>query len=671
MKLNKFDIDVVFAYAIAVVLQVLFFIDYAVLTKIYKPSVMVLLTIIVFYLILKLKAINTNTFNKSLIFFTITTLGIFLIQVGLVVGFNNDLYNWALFTNGLYGAVEFGNIIPDGLNYRESLWKDCFASTYFNGVLSATFNENTLGFAVVNLYYLLIFIFFSVYSFLNKFVSRKVAILSALMGLSSPLFLHVLTNYFFSQLVGYLLLFMAANAYAYKINESSPSNYVIWPILPWVMLIFLSYPAGFLPYVVALFFMCVFSRFFYYKSFDLKLLLQTVKEFIVVILIVSLINYEYLAAFASRVTVVAGIKAGWPLPLLSIFNFFGLPDLGNIMVKRPYYLFFSSLAYVIFFFVCIRSNFKLKMLHAIFVVLYLIYFTLMIYGVDEYGYQIWKGASYIIFPIGMLLLAITIDKIKINVYLCLIITILSFLSFCVQINNNSKSMQWLKEDLNSIAAKLQFSSKKDLLLDLNDFSESFIAINYLSRDNRVYPIARWYGPSINLKNTFSKEHDVITANCDGGGSRVVHIDAKDKYEFYFKGLGCGFLRHNIKFNGLYAGDSTGAWSGNSFEIQFDHFELENYQDIELHIDYETLTQNEKTFLAVKGMDKNGLNTDQTFRNSPAVFCVKKNMSGFYKIRGYVSKVSRPIDLGINNDERFLGIKLKKIKLKFLEKPCAY
>ena len=574
MNFNKINISIE-GYILSIYIYFLLLLNNHVAPILYYLISMAL-TVSLFLCIFK-KILDRKN-NDLFLIVSLTILAILIsgfFKGGLIqTGPNNDIFNWALSSNTISGYANYSHIMPVGQQIWDGVRQDAFGSYIINGIFPTLFFRNTLEFSIINILIITILyqvIFYKILA-LNGF-ERSTSILISILIIGNPLFLYITSNYFLGQLLGGFFIIFASYSYLYANKHNFNRLERILITFPWVFLSLISYQSGFIAYLIcALLITCTLNyhrinttpsiaRLFLAVKYLLRLLFDTA----IIIGICAVLYPPLITHFYNQSISAAKIIAGWSLPTQTPQMLLGWPTIIPVQAvwQKPQIL---ILVFLLFYIVFILKN-KIKHFSYILLVwlfLYLIYFLSEWFLPRENNYQYWKAASFILLPLGLIVTGTMINGF-LNTNISRIIAISICYIFCLISFSNVSSQYFFSytpiyRNLTELRTEDNIAN---IVLDTDDWVDTFIAFNVLSKNNFLYPLNKWYGPSVNIVDIVSPIDFYVVRNCAVKNDPLhkYNLTSKDESMDYFFGTeNCGLLSKLLTWDNLYDAEVDGRWS---------------------------------------------------------------------------------------------------------------
>ena len=532
----------------------------------------------------------------------------------IITADNNDIYNWSLSTNTLLQFSNYNNIFPSGSSMWNGLRQDGFGSYVLNGFFSSLLNVNSLIFSAINLFIINLVIQFGLFKFITDKKDHFLGgFLASIFWMSNPLVLYLYANYFLGQLIATSLLFIALICYSSSVKANHSMMIRIIHLIPSFFSIFIVYQSGFVPLIVAFILLSYVDYFkgniynnrnlnykFSSSLIHIKLFIKIIIDIIIAVLICFLLSPKTGMHFLHQVKFVSQVVAGWSLPLLSPLTLLGIPSPTTVDDPSQYnYYIWISLVLILLTFrkrYFVFNHISIGLLFFLFALF--LYCISIFFNTRPNNYQIWKAASFIVLPLGIVFIGHAVN----SNYRCFKGRLLLLLSFSIiaSLNvlsiNSSRYFSSKKNTVYNNFSNINFellssnASSNNILLDTEDWADTFIAFNTLSANFTLYPLGRWYGSSVLLNEINLLNFYIITNNCnDKTKEKYTLIDKDSLYKIYYilGSSGCGLLSKSVSFEGLYDAELNGRWSNGKnvvFNISTQNFKLNNYNFITFEID---------------------------------------------------------------------------------------
>lgn len=686
-----------FAFLVSVIafLYILFLkiIDPEITPEVYRFSSQFFLLIVMLLGIWKF--IKHKDFSYIAIFVINVVLYIsFTISVGggLSTGGNNDVYNWGLSTNTLLGLANYINLMPDGAQTWQGLRRDAFGAYIFNGIWASIFNRNVLFYTTINIFTISLLTQIAIYRLLfSSGTSKHVSLILSLFWAANPLVIYLHANYFLGQLLATLFLIIALICYQNSYQDGENRLMRVIYIVPAVFLMFITYQSGFFALLAVFFIGSYVLQLkklsdkgeilpFNYTGliYQIKIALLILIDIIIAVLICSLLSLDTSKHLLIQASYAMQVVAGWSLPLLNPLTLIGLPTSVRVEEPASYFSYFlvGSLFFALVGYRHILS-FNCKSI-AFWVVIALIsmYLLNMEFNKRTNNYQIWKAASFLILPLAFIFIALVFDHILVRsempkAFLIIFTFIVSFHSFHYLSTNYFSSKQSVMDNfisLNEIIHKKKVD-RTGIILDTNDFQDTFIAFNVFSKNSDVYTLSKWYGPSAKLADVDFSSMFVISKDCNPEQAKRYGLydgASHNPLFFEFRNEGCGLLRRILSFNGLSLGENIGRWSlGNrvSFDLKMDGFKArrptEIVFDLAPYLPPGVSNQNLKVFNSDNLVAQFIIDTETQIR------IPLERSANSVKIEFLIEKTRRPMDYDLKSqDNREIALLFKSVGLYY-------
>jgi hypothetical protein len=536
-----------------------------------------LTAIISFFIIKRL----LNRKNSDVILIVFLTFIVFIVSKitkgGLIqTGSNNDIYNWGLSSNTISGFGNYSHIMPIGDQIWEGLKQDAFGAYIFNAVLPTVFFKNTLEFSLINMVVIILLkqIIFYKILIIGEF-KRSTSILISILFIGNPLYLYLVSNYFLGQLLGELFILYAAFSYLYAKNHDFNTTNRVILTFPWVFLSLISYQSGFIPHLILGLF--IVATIYYGMSANSKIwslpfafnrLVELVIDLLIIIGLCALLYPPLIIHFYEQSMLVAKVIAGWSLPTQNPLMLLGWPIISTVQEGWAKNQIFSIVILLLTAAIILKDRIKKYFYILLFwVFLYLIYFLVDWLLPREVNYQYWKAVSYILLPLGFIVTASIVDNLLFNKKMKFLFFLSSYLIVAISFNNSYRkqffSYSHVYKNLSQLVVE---GDLPKLVLNTDDWGDTFIAFNTLSRDNLLYPVNKWYGPSVNFMDIDFPFDSYVDRNCslkNNPTEKYRLVNKNENMDYFFGIENCGLLSKMLTWDNLYTLEPTGRWSKGS------------------------------------------------------------------------------------------------------------
>lgn len=463
----------------------------------------------------------------------------------IFTGFNNDIYSWSLVSNHLLNNANIFNILPNGQSYLDSMKVDTIGSYIFNSFFPFVFNKNALDVSSFNIIFVNILVQIGIYNFFKILgCSKNYALIISIFWVINPINIYLSANYFYAQILSYFYFFTFLYLFfRYKDCCLLKRALMVFPV-SYLMLV--SYQPGFLIFI--------FAAFVLIAIIQLSLLNQKINVFsslLKLILFFSILMFINLLFFSNdliylynKLLVLKDTTAGWSLPFLNPFTLIGITTFVPIDSVNIYYKFIyllcCSLVFVIPFIGYFQKNklsykifnlnqmtifsinYKFVTIKATILFLLLIFYLCLCFLSKEFenNYKFWKFSTYFFFPLCFCIFYLLLYDFKYFIisflqknfgsfihffYLVIFVCFIYLSTHLIRYHNSdiSHEIKGLNEIINHDDVLLNKIDR--LILDLGHWKVTFIALNILSRDFKIYPLGDTYIQKADLSDLTNKD----------------------------------------------------------------------------------------------------------------------------------------------------------------------
>jgi hypothetical protein len=527
--------------------------------------------------------------------------------------------------------------------------------------------------------------------FLSSGISKTVSLIVAMFWVANPIIIYLNANYFLGQLLATLFLIIALICYQNShLNAENRFMRVIC-IVPSVFLIFITYQSGFFALLTVFF---IGSHLIYLKRlsdkgeclvfnfaglvYQLKIACEILIDITIVVLICILLSFETSKHLFKQAIYAMQVVAGWSLPLVNPLTLMGLPTSSRVEDSANYFSYFlMGLLFValVGYQRILSLNYKSVGFWVIFSLISM-YLLGMEFNKRDNNYQIWKAASFLILPLAFIFISFVLDHILVRSEIpkalsIIVALVVSFHSFHYISKSYFTSRQSVMDNfilLEEIINKEKIG-KNGIILDTQDYHDTFIAFNVFSKSSNVYPLGKWYGASAEFQDVDLSSMLVIGKDCNTGRSKQYKLydgASNNPLLFEFSNEGCGILGRLLSINGLSRGEKNGWWSlgkSVSFDLKIDGIKSERPK--ELVFDLAPYLPSGVSNQKMKILYNNNLVGQYSIVSETQIRILLEKVPNSVLINFLIDTPIRPMDYDRNSqDNREVALLFKRVSLYY-------